>query len=335
MRIFVTGGTGYIGSHTCVRLLERGHEVHIIDNLSRSGRRVLDQIETITGRAPAFSEVDLTDAEAVQRQLEENTPDAVIHFAALAEVGESVRNPLLYYRNNVTGSVNLFDACRTCGVTDVVFSSSCTVYGEPDVVPVKEDAELEPGNPYGRTKLCVENLLSDLHRSSEDWDIMVLRYFNPVAVHPSGLLGNNSVDPPMKLMPNLLEVAAGEQEEFSIFGDDYPTEDGTPVRDYIHIMDLVDGHLAALEKMEQEDGYHVYNLGTGTGYSVLEVIETFQNVTGQEVPYRIEDRRPGDAARVYADPSKANDELNWSAKRNLADMCKDAWRGKKNRIGAD
>jgi UDP-glucose 4-epimerase len=209
------------------------------------------------------------------------------------------------------------------------------VYGEPDVVPVDEGAELDPKNPYGRTKLCVEHLLSDLRESPEFWDIMVLRYFNPVAVHPSGRLGNNSADPPSKLMPNLLDVAAGEKEVFSIFGDDYPTKDGTPVRDYIHIMDLVDGHLAALEKMDQADGHHVYNLGTGTGYSVLEVIETFQEVTGQNIPYEVEKRRPGDAARVYADPSKAHDELNWSATRDLADMCADAWWGKHERIAAD
>lgn len=326
MHILMTGGTGFIGSHTCVQLQEHGHDVTIVDNLSNSEAEVLDRIERITGHRPVFYEADLRNEDALDDLFEEVQPDAVMHFAALAKVEESVRHPLRYYRNNTGGSQTLLHVMQAHDVKNIVYSSSCTVYGEPEEIPVTEEAPLNPGNPYGRTKLFTEHLCRDLHASDECWNCMILRYFNPVGAHPSGTIGERADENPSKLMPYITRVATGEQDQLSVFGDDYPTKDGTPVRDYIHIMDLAAGHLKALTAMQQQPGHHVYNLGTGRGYTVLEVIEAFEEATGESVPYKITDRRPGDAARIYADPSKAEAELNWTADRSLEEMCRDAWR---------
>jgi UDP-glucose 4-epimerase len=326
MDILMTGGTGYIGSHTCVQLQENGHRVTIVDNLSGSDADMVDRIERITGGRPEFYETDLRNEDGLDRVFEEVQPDAVMHFAALAKVEESVRHPLRYYRNNTGGSQTLLHVMRKHDVKNIVYSSSCTVYGEPEEIPVTEEAPLNPGNPYGRTKLFTEYLCRDLYASDDSWNCMILRYFNPVGAHPGGTIGERAEEEPSKLMPYITRVASGERDQLSVFGDDYPTRDGTPVRDYIHIMDLADGHVKALNMMQDQPGHHVYNLGTGRGYTVLEVIEAFKKATGCSIPYELTDRRQGDAAEIYADASKAEEELGWTAEKTLEDMCRDAWR---------
>jgi UDP-glucose 4-epimerase len=325
MKILVTGGAGYIGSHTCLELFKAGHDVVVIDNLSNSKPVVFDRIERICGRRPVFYMGDVRDSSKVAEILSTHGIDAVIHFAGLKAVGESVDQPLRYYDNNVTGSLALFSAMKETGVRTVVFSSSATVYGNPHSVPIHEEFPLSATNPYGRSKLMVEEILRDLIRADESWHIALLRYFNPVGAHESGLIGEDPAGVPNNLMPYISQVAAGRQKELRIFGGDYPTPDGTGVRDFIHVVDLGSGHIAALDWLHQHKGIHTFNLGTGQGKSVLEVVRAFEAVTGKHIPYRIVDRRPGDIAQCYADPSRAERELGWKAQRGIEEMCKDAW----------
>lgn len=323
--ILVTGGTGYIGSHTVLELLNSGFNVVVMDNLSNSKRESLKRVEEITEKRVSFYHLDLLDKEGLNDLFSKNKFDAVIHFAGLKAVGESVEKPLFYYQNNVTGTLNLCEIMQKHGVFNMVFSSSCTVYGEPDVVPITENESLSAVNPYGQTKLSIEYILKDLYRSDERFNISLLRYFNPVGAHKSGEIGEDPNGIPNNLMPYVTQVAIGKLDKLRVFGDDYPTHDGTGVRDYIHVVDLAIGHLKALEKLKDNPGIDVYNLGTGTGYSVLDVVNAFEEATGKDVPYDIVGRRPGDAAAVYADPSKAKNELNWHAKKDLVEMCRDAW----------
>jgi len=328
--ILVTGGTGYIGSHTVLELLKSRYHAIVMDNLCNSKRESLKRIEQLTGNDIKFYELDLLDKEGLDSLFRKIKFDAVIHFAGLKAVGESVEKPLYYYQNNVTGTINLCEAMQRHKVFNMVFSSSCTVYGEPEEVPLTEDAPLSAVNPYGQTKLTIEYILKDLHRSDNRWNISLLRYFNPVGAHESGEIGEDPNGIPNNLMPYLTQVAIGKLTQLRIFGDDYPTHDGTGVRDYIHVVDLAIGHLKALEQLEENPGVVIYNLGTGTGYSVLDVVNAFEEATGKDVPYEIVDRRPGDAAAIYADPSKAKKELDWEAKRDLVKMCRDAWRWQSN-----
>jgi UDP-glucose 4-epimerase len=325
MRVLVTGGAGYIGSHTCLELLKAGHEVVVIDNLSNSKPAVFDRIERICGRRAVFYEHDVRDSGKVAEIFSAHGIEAVIHFAGLKAVGESVAQPLRYYDNNVTGSLALFSAMKEAGIRTLVFSSSATVYGNPHSVPIHEEFPLSATNPYGRSKLMVEEILRDLILADDSWHIALLRYFNPVGAHESGLIGEDPAGIPNNLMPYISQVAAGRQKELQIFGGDYPTPDGTGVRDYIHVVDLACGHIAALDWLQQRRGVHTFNLGTGRGNSVLEVVRAFEAVTGKHIPYRIVDRRPGDIAQCYADPSRAERELGWKAQRGIAEMCKDAW----------
>jgi UDP-glucose 4-epimerase len=326
MQILVTGGAGYIGSHTCVELLNAGHEVTVIDNLINSKFTALRRVQEITDKSLTFHKVDLLDHEALTAVFAETEIDAVIHFAGLKAVGESVEKPLYYYHNNVTGTLVLCDVMRTHGVADLVFSSSATVYGDPESVPIREDFPLGPTNPYGRTKLMIEKILRDLHHADPAWNVALLRYFNPVGAHSSGRIGEDPNGIPNNLVPYIAQVAVGKLPELRVFGDDYPTRDGTGVRDYIHVVDLALGHLKALDKLTEDPGVVTYNLGTGRGYSVLEVVEAFAKASGREIPYRIVDRRPGDVATCYADPTKAERELDWRAERGIAEMCADVWR---------
>ena len=321
-RIFLTGGAGYIGSHTAVILLEAGYDVVIYDNLSNSKVEAINRIEKITGKRPEFIKGDIRDKKALEKALE--GCDAVIHFAGLKAVGESVEKPLEYYNNNVCGSIALFEVMKKKGIKKIVFSSSATVYGDPKKLPLTENHPLNPVNPYGRTKYMIELILKDLYNSDKNWHIAILRYFNPVGAHESGLIGEDPQGIPNNLMPYISQVAVGKREYLRVFGNDYNTIDGTGVRDYIHVIDLAIGHLKALEKLETI-GYEVYNLGTGRGYSVLEVIKAFEKASGKKIPYKFVDRRPGDVAVCYADPSKANKELNWKAKYDIDKMCIDAW----------
>jgi len=323
--ILVTGGTGYIGSHTVVELMAAGHEVFIVDNLSNSKRSVLDRIALITGSHPGFAELDLRDRDGMRRLFQTHNFDAVMHFAGLKAVGESVQKSLMYYDHNVAGSVILFNTMLEAGVERLVFSSSATVYGDPEEVPIRENARLSATNPYGRSKLMIEDILRDAEKSNPEWRIALLRYFNPVGAHPSGLLGEDPNGIPNNLMPYVTQVAAGKLKELSVFGNDYATPDGTGVRDYIHVVDLAQGHVAALNALEKP-GILTVNLGTGRGYSVLELVNTFGKVSGHAIPYRITDRRPGDIAQCYADPTLARELLHWEAKRGLEEMCTDAWR---------
>ncbi|MDR2091389.1 MAG: UDP-glucose 4-epimerase GalE [Clostridiales bacterium] len=325
MKILVTGGTGYIGSHTVVRLIESGQEVAIVDNLSNSKEDVLDKIKEITGVKPAFYKVDLIDAEALDAVFKKEKPNAVIHFAGLKAVGESVAVPLKYYRNNVVGTLNLLDAIKENGVKNFVFSSSATVYGKPASVPIREDFPLSATNPYGATKLAIENILRDLYTSDNSFNIAILRYFNPVGAHKSGLIGENPNGIPNNLVPYMMQVAAGKLEYLRVFGGDYKTKDGTGVRDYIHVVDLAEGHLLALKKLEENPGIVTYNLGTGVGYSVLEMVKVFSSVLGRELPYKTVGRRPGDIDECYADTSLAKREIGFEAKKNLKDMFADGW----------
>lgn len=326
MRILVTGGTGYIGSHTVVELLQAGYHVSIVDNLSNSSRKVLSRIATISGKEVDFYEVDLCDREALDELIEKGDFSAVIHFAGLKAVGESVEKPLAYYGNNVSGSLNLFRSMAKFGVKNLVFSSSATVYGDPEKVPIDEGAGLGPTNPYGRTKLMIEDILRDLQASDKQWNIVLLRYFNPIGAHESGLIGEDPRGIPNNLLPFVAQVAVGRRAELAVFGDDYATPDGTGVRDYIHVVDLALGHLSALSVIEQESGLLCCNLGTGVGYSVLEVVSAFSRACGIEIPYKIVPRRPGDIATCYADPAFALQTLAWKAERDLHSMCVDAWK---------
>lgn len=325
MRVLVTGGAGYIGSHTCLELLMDGHDVVAIDNLSNSNTIVFDRIERICGQRPVFYREDVCNNNKVAEILAAHRIEAVIHFAGLKSVGESVAQPLQYYINNVTGSLALLSAMQETGVSSLVFSSSATVYGNPESFPIHEDFPLSATNPYGRSKLMVEEILRDLIVADDSWHIALLRYFNPVGAHESGLIGEDPAGIPNNLMPYISQVAVGRRTELKIFGGDYPTPDGTGVRDYIHVVDLARGHIAALDWLRQHQGVHTFNLGTGQGKSVLEIVRAFEVASGQHVPYRIVDRRPGDIAQCYADPSHAERELGWKAQRSIADMCRDAW----------
>ena len=322
--ILVTGGAGYIGSHTCVELLEAGQEIVVLDNFSNSKPETLDRIREITHKDFPFYEVDLLDAEGVKRVFDEQ-PDieAVIHFAGLKAVGESCEQPLRYYHNNLTGTLHLCEQMQAHGVKSIIFSSSATVYGDPASVPIREDFPLHTTNPYGSTKLMIENILQDLVKAVPEWNVVLLRYFNPVGAHESGLLGEDPNGIPNNLTPYIAKVATGELPFVRVFGNDYPTPDGTGVRDYIHVVDLAQGHIKALAK--NQPGVYVYNLGTGVGYSVLDVIHAYEKACGHELPYQIMGRRPGDIAQCYADPTKAEKELGWKAERNLEDMCRDSW----------
>ncbi len=320
----VTGGLGYIGSHTVIALLAAGQRVRIVDNLSNSKIAVLDRIEEISGQRPEFIQADIRGRSAMYTALA--GCDAVIHFAGLKAVGESVEKPLLYYRNNVEGSIALFEAMAEAGVKTVVFSSSATVYGDPQSVPIREDAPLSATNPYGRSKLMIEDILRDVVKADPSWRIGLLRYFNPVGAHASGRIGEDPNGIPNNLMPYVAQVAVGKLACLSVFGNDYPTPDGTGVRDYIHVVDLAKGHLAALAALERREGLLTVNLGTGCGYSVLDMVKAFEQASGRPVPYRITQRRPGDIACCYADPTLAADLLDWRAELGLDAMCADAWR---------
>ncbi len=325
-KILVTGGAGYIGSHTVVELLGAGFEVVVLDNLSNSSRVAVDRVAELAGRPVPLVVGDIQDRPLLQRMLSEHRFDATIHFAGLKAVGESVTDPLGYYRNNVAGTITLLQCLAEAGVKRFVFSSSATVYGDPATVPIREDAPTAPTNPYGNTKWLIEHILADVAASDPTWSIGVLRYFNPVGAHRSGRIGENPRGIPNNLMPFVTQVAVGRRERLSVFGGDYPTPDGTGVRDYIHVVDLALGHLAALRRVERSPGIWTVNLGTGQGYSVLDIVKAFEKASGREIPYRIVDRRPGDVACCYADPAAAARELGWRAERGLDAMCADSWR---------
>jgi UDP-glucose 4-epimerase len=325
MEILVTGGAGYIGSHTCVLLLEAGYDVCVVDNLSNSSEIALRRVQEITGRKLLFYKVDLCDKQALENVFKAHDFSAVIHFAGLKAVGESVDMPLEYYRNNVCGSITLLETMAGFDVKTIVFSSSATVYGDPAQVPIREDFPVSPTNPYGNSKLITEMILKDLYMSDKNMNVGLLRYFNPVGAHPSGRIGEDPSDIPNNLMPYISQVASGKLPELYVFGNDYPTPDGTGVRDYIHVMDLAAGHLNALAKLFKKPGLITCNLGTGRGYSVLEIIAAFEKASGKKVPYRVIGRRPGDIAECYADPTLAASELNWRAVRGIDDMCRSAW----------
>ena len=328
--ILVTGGAGFIGSHTSVELLDAGYDIAIIDNFSNSKPEMIDKIAEITGKNFKFYEADLLDRPAVEKIFEENKIDAVIHFAGLKAVGESVEKPMEYYHNNIGSTLVLCETMRKYGCKKIVFSSSATVYGDPASVPITEDFPLHTTNPYGSTKLMIENILQDIFVSDNDWSIALLRYFNPIGAHKSGLIGESPNGIPNNLVPYIAQVAVGIREHLNVFGDDYNTPDGTGVRDYIHVVDLSLGHIKALEKISEKSGVYIWNLGTGNGYSVLEVLHAYENACGKELPYKIVDRRPGDIAMCYADTSKSKEELGWVALRGIAEMCEDSWRFTKN-----
>jgi len=324
--VLLTGGMGYIGSHTAVVLIEAGFDVVLYDNLSNSKLSVLDRIEEITSRRPVFIEGDVRDKEKLKSVLTNHSVDTVIHFAGLKAVGESVSMPLEYYDNNINGTLVLCSAMRESGVKQIVFSSSATVYGDPHTVPIQETFPLSVTNPYGRSKLFIEELLFDLHRSDPEWNVVLLRYFNPVGAHSSGMLGDNPNGIPNNLMPFISQVALGKLEELSIFGGDYPTRDGTGVRDYIHVIDLAKGHLKAVNKLDEYyRGVIAVNLGTGVGYSVLEMVKAFEKASGKTVNYQIVNRREGDVAECFADPGYAKEVLGWAAELGLEEMCRDSW----------
>lgn len=330
MKVLVTGGVGYIGSHTVVELLQEGKEVIIVDNFYNSNPIVLDRIRQITNKDFKFYEIDTTDQKALERVFKENKIDSVIHFAAYKAVGESVEKPLEYYTNNLVNTLTVLNLMKKYNVKNFVFSSSATVYGDPHTCPITEDFPLSTTNPYGATKLMIEDMLRDIAASDPSFNIAILRYFNPVGAHVSGLIGEDPNDIPNNLMPYISQVAVGKLEKLSVFGNDYDTHDGTGVRDYIHVVDLAQGHVKALEKLETNCGLVTYNLGTGNGYSVLDMVKSFSEASGQDVPYKIVDRRPGDVAKCYADPTKANLELGWKAKYGVKEMCEDAWRWQSN-----
>lgn len=324
--VLVTGGAGYIGSHACVALIEAGYEVVVIDNLCNSSAVSLERVATITGRSPLLIEADLRDEARLDQVFAEHQVDAVLHFAGLKAVGESVAKPLEYYDCNVVGALRLIAAMDRAGVRNIVFSSSATVYGDPASVPIREDFPTSATNPYGQSKLMIEHILADWQAANPGWSVCRLRYFNPVGAHPSGLIGEDPRGIPNNLMPFVAQVAVGKRDKLSVFGNDYDTPDGTGVRDYIHVMDLVEGHVAALAHIRDHRGLHTFNLGTGSGYSVLQMVEAFSRACGREIPYEIVARRPGDVASSWADPAFVGETLGWRASRSLEDMCADAWR---------
>jgi len=327
MAILVTGGAGFIGSHTAVELLNSGKDIVIVDNFSNSKPKALEAIKKITGKDFKFYEINYLDREKLEKVFEENDIEAVLNFAGYKSVGESFRKPLEYYDNNISGCLVLLETMQKYGVKKFVFSSSATVYGEPERIPLTENCKTGgTTNPYGTSKLFIEQILKDLYASDNSWDICILRYFNPVGAHESGLIGEEPQGIPNNLMPYVVRVASGELKELSIFGNDYDTPDGTGVRDYIHVVDLAKGHLAALNKLDKEGkGLYIYNLGTGTGYSVLDMVKSFEEITGKKVPYKITQRRPGDIATCYSDTKKAKEELGWEAKKGIKEMCEDSW----------
>lgn len=328
MHILVTGGAGYIGSHTCIELLNAGYQVTVVDNLSNAKEESLKRVEEITGESVPFQQVDLLDKDALE-EVFIKTPvpfDSVIHFAGLKAVGESIEKPLWYYHNNITGTLVLAEVMAKYDVKNIVFSSSATVYGDPATVPILEDFPLSCTNPYGRTKLMIEEILRDINVADKSWNVALLRYFNPVGAHFTGRIGEDPNGIPNNLMPYISQVAVGKLKELTVFGNDYPTSDGTGVRDYIHVVDLAVGHVKAIERLQAKPGVVTYNLGTGHGYSVLDMVDAFKNVSGRDIPYVIAGRRPGDIAACYADPGKALAELGWQAKRGIDEMCEDTWR---------
>lgn len=328
MKVLVTGGAGYIGSHTVVELLNAGHAVAVVDNLCNSSEESLLRVAAITGKPVPFHKADIRDRAALDAVFKAEGPvDAVIHFAALKAVGESVRIPLAYYGNNITGTVTLCEAMAAAGCKNIVFSSSSTVYGTPDSLPVREDFPT-PGatNPYGWSKLMMEQVFRDVYQSDPAWNITLLRYFNPIGAHPSGMIGEDPNGIPNNLLPYVAQIAVGRLSSLSVFGNDYPTADGTGVRDYIHVVDLALGHIRALDALAANPGLGIYNLGTGQGYSVLEIVAAFEAASGKKIPYTIQPRRAGDIAACWADPSKAQRELGWKAERGLREMCEDSWR---------
>ncbi|MEF9946023.1 MAG: UDP-glucose 4-epimerase GalE [Lachnospiraceae bacterium] len=331
MAILVTGGAGYIGSHTCIELLTAGYEVVVVDNLCNSCKESLNRVEEITGKTVKFYEADLLDADAMKNIFEQEKIESVIHFAGLKAVGESVVKPLEYYYNNIAGTLVLCDAMRNAGVKNIVFSSSATVYGDPAFVPITEDCPKgEVTNPYGRTKSMLEQILTDLHTADPEWNVVLLRYFNPIGAHKSGKIGENPKGIPNNLLPYIAQVAVGKLTCLGVFGDDYNTVDGTGVRDYIHVVDLALGHVKAIKKLQDKEGVSIYNLGTGNGYSVLQILHAFEKACGKTLPYEIKPRRAGDIATCYADPAKAKKELGWEAVRELDEMCEDSWRWQSN-----
>ena len=331
MKILVTGGTGFIGSHTVVELLNEGYEVVIVDNLYNSKAMVTDRIETITGKRPVFYEADVLDREKMNEIFDKEQIDAVIHFAGYKAVGESTRKPIEYYHNNIGSTLVLCDVMRAHNCKKIVFSSSATVYGDPAFIPITEECPMgERTNPYGETKAMQERILTDIWRSDNEWQVMLLRYFNPIGAHESGLIGEDPKGIPNNLLPYVAQVASGKLEKVHVFGNDYDTPDGTGVRDYIHVVDLAKGHVSAIRGMETLKDVNIFNLGTGIGYSVLDIIRAFSKACGKDLPYVIDPRRPGDIATCYSDPSKADKVLGWKAEKNLEDMCRDAWRWQSN-----
>ena len=327
MAILVTGGAGFIGSHTCVELLEAGYEVVVVDNLYNASRKSMDRIEQITGKKPIFYEADILDREALNKIFEKEQIDSVIHFAGLKAVGESVAKPIEYYYNNIAGTLVLCDVMRNHNVKNIVFSSSATVYGDPAFIPITEECPKgKITNPYGQTKGMLEQVLEDIHVSDPEWNVILLRYFNPIGAHKSGLIGEDPKGIPNNLVPYVAQVAIGKLECLGVFGDDYDTPDGTGVRDCIHVVDLAKGHVAAIKKLEEKKGVLIYNLGTGKGYSVLDVVHAFEKACGKKIPYAVKPRRPGDIATCYADPAKAKAELGWEAENGIEEMCADSWR---------
>lgn len=327
MSILVTGGAGYIGSHTCLELLKAGYEVVVVDNLCNSSEEAVRRVEKIAGKPVKFYQADILDREALNKIFDTEEIDSVIHFAGLKAVGESVAKPLEYYHNNITGTLILCDVMRNHGVKNIVFSSSATVYGDPAFVPITEDCPKgQITNPYGQTKSMLEQILTDFHVADPEWNVVLLRYFNPIGAHESGLIGEDPKGIPNNLVPYIAQVAVGKLQCLGVFGNDYPTHDGTGVRDYIHVVDLAVGHVKALKKIEEKAGVCIYNLGTGKGYSVLDVVKAYEKACGREIKYEIKPRRPGDIATCYADASKAREELGWEAERGIEEMCADSWR---------
>jgi len=331
LKVLVTGGTGFIGSHTLVELIEAGHDVVVVDNLVNSSAESLNRVAQITGTEPVFYEGDIRDQNLLLDIFGKEAPEAVIHFAGLKAVGESSSKPLEYYDNNIAGTITLLKAMKESGCKNIIFSSSATVYGKPESVPIREDFKVgEVTNPYGRTKLMIEQILQDIYAADNSWNVILLRYFNPIGAHKSGLMGEDPQGIPNNLLPYIAKVAVGQLDHINVFGNDYDTKDGTGVRDYIHVVDLAYGHVKALEKISEAPGLKIYNLGTGNGYSVLEMIRAFSKACGRDLPYVIADRRPGDIDVCYADPALAKKELGWEAKRGIEEMCEDAWRWQSN-----